>query len=176
MGFSNLVAFFIILSTAATLNQAGITNIETSAQAAEALRPLAGDFAFLLFSLGIIGTGMLAVPVLAGSAAYAVTETFEWGAGLDKKLHEAKRFYAIVAIATLGGVILNFMPIDPIKALLWSAVINGVIAVPVMAVMMLLGSRERIMGQFTIGGRLRVLGWMATAVMALAVVAMAATL
>jgi Mn2+/Fe2+ NRAMP family transporter len=176
MGFSNLVAFFIILSTAATLHQAGVTNIQTSAQAAEALRPLAGHFAFLLFSLGIIGTGLLAVPVLAGSAAYAVTETFEWGSGLDKKVHEAKRFYAIVALATLGGVILNFTPIDPIKALLWSAVINGVIAVPIMAVMMLLGTRERLMGQFVIGKRLRVLGWLATLVMTLAVVAMVATL
>jgi Mn2+/Fe2+ NRAMP family transporter len=176
MGFSNLVAFFIILSTAATLHQAGITNIQTSAQAAEALRPLAGQFAFLLFSLGIIGTGLLAVPVLAGSAAYAVSETFEWGSGLDKKVYEAKRFYAIVALATLGGVILNFTPIDPIKALLWSAVINGVIAVPIMAVMMLLGARKRLMGQFVIGKRLHVLGWLATVVMALAVVAMVATL
>jgi NRAMP (natural resistance-associated macrophage protein)-like metal ion transporter len=176
MGFSNLVAFFIILSTAATLHQAGVINIQTSAQAAEALRPLAGHFAFLLFSLGIIGTGLLAVPVLAGSAAYAVTETFEWRSGLDLKLHEAKPFYAIVAVATLGGVILNFTPMDPIKALLWSAVINGVIAVPIMVVMMLLGTQERIMGQFVIGRRLRVLGWLATAVMAMAVVAMVLTL
>ncbi len=176
MGFSNLVAFFIILSTAATLHPAGVTNIQTSAQAAEALRPLAGDFAFLLFGLGIVGTGLLAVPVLAGSAAYAVTEAFDWHSGLDKKLHEAKRFYTIVAFATLGGVILNFTPIDPIKALLWSAVINGVIAVPIMVVMMLLGSRQRIMGEFVIGKRLRVLGWAATAVMAIAVVAMIVTL
>ena len=176
MGFSNLVAFFIILSTAATLNKAGVTNIQTSAQAAEALRPLAGHFAFLLFSLGIVGTGMLAVPVLAGSAAYAVTETFEWRTGLDKKLHEAKRFYSIVALATLGGVILNFTPIDPIKALLWSAVINGVIAVPIMIVMMLLGTQHRIMGHYVIGKRLRIGGWLATAVMALAVIAMVVTL
>ena len=176
MGFSNLVAFFIILSAAATLHQAGITDIQTSAQAAEALRPLAGDFAFLLFSLGIIGTGMLAVPVLAGSAAYAVVESFDWGSGLDKKLHEAKEFYAIIALATLGGVLLNFTSIDPIKALFWSAVINGVIALPIMVVMMLLGSNERVMGRFTIGTRLRWLGWLATTVMGAAVVAMFATL
>ena len=176
MGFSNLVAFFIILSAAATLNRAGVTDIQTSSQAAEALRPLAGDFAFLLFSLGIVGTGMLAVPVLAGSAAYAVVESFDWGSGLDKKLHEAKEFYAIIAFATLGGVLLNFTSIDPIKALLWSAVINGVIALPIMVVMMLLGSNERVMGRFTIGKRLRWLGWLATAVMGAAVVAMFATL
>ncbi|MBC7711107.1 MAG: divalent metal cation transporter [Rhizobacter sp.] len=176
MGFSNLVAFFIILSAAATLHQAGITDIQTSAQAAEALRPLAGDFAFLLFSLGIIGTGMLAVPVLAGSAAYAVVESFDWHSGLDKKLHEAKEFYAIIALATLGGVLLNFMSIDPIKALFWSAVINGVIALPIMVVMMLLGSNQRVMGRFTIGKRLRWLGWLATVVMGAAVVAMFVTL
>ena len=176
MGFSNLVAFFIILSAAATLHQAGITDIQTSAQAAEALRPLAGDFAFLLFSLGIIGTGMLAVPVLAGSAAYAVVESFDWRSGLDKKLHEAKEFYAIIALATLGGVLLNFTSIDPIKALFWSAVINGVIALPIMVVMMLLGGNPRVMGRFTIGKRLRWLGWLATAVMGAAVVAMFVTL
>ena len=176
MGFSNLVAFFIILSAAATLHKAGITDIQTSAQAAEALRPLAGDFAFLLFSLGIIGTGMLAVPVLAGSAAYAVVESFDWRSGLDKKLHEAKEFYAIIALATVGGVVLNFTPIDPIKALFWSAVINGVIALPIMVVMMLLGSNERVMGKFRIGKRLRWLGWMATLVMMIAVVAMFVTI
>ena len=176
MGFSNLVAFFIILSAATTLNRAGITDIQTSAQAAEALRPLAGDFAFLLFSLGIIGTGMLAVPVLAGSAAYAVVESFDWGSGLDKKLHAAKEFYAIIAFATVGGVLLNFTSIDPIKALFWSAVINGVIALPIMVVMMLLGSNERVMGRFTIGKRLRWLGWLATTVMGVAVAAMFVTL
>lgn len=176
MGFSNLVAFFIILSAAATLNRAGVTDIQTSAQAAEALRPLAGEFAFLLFSLGIIGTGMLAVPVLAGSAAYAVVESFDWDAGLDKKLHEAKEFYAIIAVATLGGVVLNFAAIDPIKALFWSAIINGVIALPIMVVMMLLGGNERVMGRFAIGKRLRWLGWLATAVMGVAIIAMFATL
>lgn len=176
MGFSNLIAFFIILSAAATLHRAGVTDIQTSAQAAEALRPLAGNFAFLLFSLGIIGTGMLAVPVLAGSAAYAVVESFDWKSGLDKKLHEAKEFYGIIAFATVGGVALNFTPIDPIKALYWSAVINGVIALPIMVVMMLLGSNPKVMGHFVIGRRLRWLGWLATAVMAVAVVAMFVTI
>jgi NRAMP (natural resistance-associated macrophage protein)-like metal ion transporter len=176
MAFSNLVAFFIILSTAATLHGAGITKIETSAQAAEALRPLAGNLAFLLFSLGIVGTGMLAVPVLAGSAAYAVTETLDWKSGLDKKLHEAKGFYAIVAIATLGGVGFNFTPLDPIKALIFSAIVNCMIAVPIMVVMMILGSQRQIMGHFVIGRRLRVFGWIATAAMAAAVVAMFWTL
>ena len=176
MGFSNLVAFFIILSTAATLNLVGVTNIQTSAQAAEALRPLAGEFAFLLFSCGIIGTGMLAVPVLAGSAAYAVSETFGWQAGLDLKPTEGRGFYGIIAIATLGGVVLDFTPTDPMKELFWSAVINGVIAVPIMVVMMLLGSQEQIMGQFVIRKRLRRLGWLATAVMALAVAAMFLTM
>jgi NRAMP (natural resistance-associated macrophage protein)-like metal ion transporter len=176
MAFSNLVAFFIILSTAATLHGAGITKIETSAQAAEALRPLAGNLAFLLFSLGIVGTGMLAVPVLAGSAAYAVTETLDWKSGLDKKLHEAKGFYAIVAIATLGGVVFNYTPLDPIKALIFSAIVNCMIAVPIMVVMMILGSQRQIMGHFVIGKRLRVFGWIATAAMAAAVVAMFWTL
>ena len=176
MGFSNLVAFFIILSTAATMNMAGLTNIQTSAQAAEALRPLAGEFAFLLFSCGIIGTGMLAVPVLAGSAAYAVSETFGWRAGLDLKPMEGRGFYGIIAVATLGGVTLDFTPTDPMKELFWSAVINGVIAVPIMIVMMLLGSQEQIMGQFVIRKRLRHLGWLATAAMALAVAAMFVTL
>lgn len=176
MGFSNLIAFFIILSAAATLNRAGITDIQTSAQAAEALRPLAGNFAFLLFSLGIIGTGMLAVPVLAGSAAYAVVESFDWSSGLDKKLHEAKEFYGIIAFATVGGVLLNFTPIDPIKALFWSAVINGVIALPIMVVMMLLGSNPKVMGRWVIGKRLRWLGWLATLVMLIAVVEMIVTI
>jgi len=172
MGFSNLIALFIIISCAATLHRNGITDIATSAQAAEALRPLAGDAAFLLFSLGIIGTGMLAVPVLAGSAAYAVAETFEWKTGLDLKLLEAREFYAIIAFATLGGVLLDFTPIDPIKALFWSAVVNGVIAVPIMVVMMLLADDPKVMGAFTVTRRLKMLGWLATWTMAAAVVAM----
>ena len=172
MGFSNLVAFFIILTTAATLHASGVINIQTSAQAAEALRPLAGEFTFLLFSLGIIGTGMLAVPVLAGSAAYAVAEALNWRAGLDLKPDEGKGFYGIIAVATLGGVILCFTPIDPVKALFYSAVVNGVIAVPIMVVMMLLGTRREVMGDYAIGKRLRWLGWAATVVMAVAVLAM----
>src|SRR3984957_458910 len=175
MGFSNLIAFFIILSTAATLHAAGVVDIQTSSQAAEALRPLGGQTTFLLFSLGIIGTGMLAVPVLAGSAAYAVSESFEWQSGLDMKVHEAMEFYGIIAIATVGGVALNFTHLDPMRALLWSAEINGVIAVPIMAIMMLLASREDIMGRFVVWRRLRPLGGIATEVMAITVVAMIAT-
>ena len=175
MGFSSLIAFFIILSTAATLHAAGITHIETAGQAAEALRPIAGQATFLLFSLGIIGTGMLAVPVLAGSAAYAVAESFEWSSGLDSKVHEAREFYGIVAVATIGGVILNFAHLDPMRALIWSAEINGVIAIPIMTVMMMLAARHDIMGQFVIRPRLRGLGWTATGVMAVTVLAMFAT-
>jgi len=172
MGFSNLIALFILISCAATLHRNGITNIATSAQAAEALRPLAGDAVFLLFGLGIIGTGLLAVPVRAGSAAYAVAESFEWKTGLDLKLLEAREFYGIIAFATLGGVLLDFTPIDPIKALFWCAVINGIIAVPIMIVMMLLADDPRVMGTFTVTRRLKTLGWLATWTMAAAVVAM----
>ncbi|MBI3345441.1 MAG: Nramp family divalent metal transporter [Gammaproteobacteria bacterium] len=175
MGFSNLVAFFIILTAAVTLHLHGVTDIQTSAQAAEALRPLAGEFAFVLFSAGIVGTGLLAVPILAGSAAYAVAEAFKWRIGLGRTLPHAKDFYTILAIATLLGVALNFTSIDPIKALFWSAVINGVIAVPIMVVMMLMAARPDVMGQFVVTRRLRILGWLATAVMALAVLAMLAT-
>ena len=176
MGFSNLVAFCIILTTAATLAVHGITNIQTSAQAAEALRPLAGEFAFVLFALGIIGTGMLAVPVLAGSAAYAVTESFRWSNGLDLKVLQAREFYAIISLATIGGMLLNFAPIDPIKALFWAALINGGIAVPIMAVMMLLAREPRIMGAFTLSKRHTVIGWVGVAVMLIAVAGMFATM
>ena len=172
MGLSNTIALFIIIATAATLHQSGILDIETSAQAAEALRPIAGPLAFLLFSLGIIGTGMLAIPVLAGSAAYAVAETFRWRRGLDRKPREARGFYAIVALATLGGTALTFSPIDPIRALFWSAVINGVISVPVLIVMMMLAGNAKVMGKFVSGPRLKFVGWLATAVMAAAVCAM----
>ena len=177
MTFSNMVAFFIILSTAATLHAAGVTDIQTSAQAAEALRPLAGDFAFLLFSLGIIGTGMLAVPVLAGSAAYAVSEAAGWPGSLSARLErgEGRGFYGVIAAATVGGVILCFTPTDPVRLLFWSAVLNGVIAVPIMAVMMLLAARPGVMGEYVIGARLRWLGWAATVAMALTVVAMLLT-
>ena len=176
MGFSNLIAFFIILSTAATLHAAGVTQIQTASQAAEALRPLAGNLTFLLFAAGIIGTGMLAVPVLAGSAAYAVAEAFDWKTGLDRTLFEAKEFYAMVTLATIGGAILDFTPIDPIKALFWSAVVNGFIAVPIMAIMMILAERRDVMGEFVVKPRLRALGWATTGVMLAAVIAMVATL
>jgi NRAMP (natural resistance-associated macrophage protein)-like metal ion transporter len=169
MGFSNLVAFFIMLTTAVTLHRAGLTDIQDSAQAAQALRPIAGEFAFALFAAGIIGTGMLAIPVLAGSAAYAVAETLEWRSGLALKPLEARGFYAIIVAATVIGAGIDFAPIDPIKALFWSAVINGVVAVPIMAVMMLLASRPEAMGPFVVSTRLKRLGWAATATMALAV-------
>ena len=172
MGFSNLVAFFIMLTTAVTLHQHGIVNIDTSAQAAAALRPLAGDFAFALFSAGIIGTGMLAVPVLAGSAAYAIAGAFGWKKGLEHAPSQAKKFYGIIAVSTLAGIGLGFTPIDPIKALYWSAVINGVISVPIMAVMMLMAANKAIMGRFVIRTRLTLLGWGATLVMTAAVGAM----
>jgi NRAMP (natural resistance-associated macrophage protein)-like metal ion transporter len=174
--FSNGIAFCIVLTTAATLHQAGITNIATSSQAAEALRPIAGDRAFLMFALGIIGTGLLAIPVLAGSAAYAVAEAMKWPIGLAKTPVEAKGFYFIITIATLIGVSIDFTPIDPIKALLWAAVINGVISVPIMAVMMRMAVRPEIMGTLTIRPRLQRLGWLATALMAVAVLAMIVSL
>ncbi len=176
MIFSNLIALCIMLTAAATLNAHGITNVDSASQAAMALRPIAGDFAFALFTAGIVGTGMLAIPVLAGSAAYAVAESFRWPIGLGLTLLEARGFYAILAIATLGGVALGFTEIDPIKALLWSAVANGVIAVPIMVVMMLLSAKPAVMGQFTARRRLRALGWLSTGVMGAAVVAMFATM
>ena len=176
MGFSNLVAFFIMLTTATTLHLHGVSNIETSAQAASALRPIAGEFAFLLFAAGIIGTGLLAVPVLAGSAAYAMAGAFNWKKGLEHKPERAKRFYGIIAVSTLAGIAISLSPINPIKALYWSAVINGVISVPIMAVMMLMAARTDVMGRFVVTRRLKWLGWMATGVMAVAVVAMFMTL
>jgi NRAMP (natural resistance-associated macrophage protein)-like metal ion transporter len=175
MAFSNVVAFFIMLTAAVTLNANGVTDIQTSAQAAEALRPLAGDFAFFLFAAGIVGTGLLAVPILSGSAAYAVAEAFAWPIGLGRTVTTAKGFYAIVTIATLLGVSLNFSAVDPIKALFWSAVINGVIAVPIMAIMMLMANRRDVMGPFVVTQRLKALGWIATAVMGVSVIAMFAT-
>jgi Mn2+/Fe2+ NRAMP family transporter len=178
MTFSNLIAFFIIVSTAATLHAAGVTDIQTSAQAAQALRPLAGDFTFVLFSLGIIGTGLLAVPVLAGSAAYAVAEAAGWQGSLSLRLEDGqgRGFYGVVAAATLGGVALCFSPMDPVKELFWSAVLNGVIAVPIMVVMMLLATSRATMGSHVIGPRLKALGWFATAAMAVVVAAMFITL
>jgi len=172
MAFSSLVALAIMVTTAATLHVAGVTNIETSTQAAEALRPVAGRFAFTIFALGIVGTGLLAVPVLAGSAAYALAEARRWPSGLARKPKAAVAFYATIALATLVGVLINFSPINPIKALYWSAVINGVVAVPVMVIMMTMTANARVMGDFVVGGALRAVGWIATAVMAAAVVGM----
>jgi Mn2+/Fe2+ NRAMP family transporter len=172
MAFSNLAAFFIILTTAVTLHANGITDIQTSAQAASALRPIAGEFAFYLFSAGIIGTGLLAIPILAGSAAYGIAGAFDWKNSLELKPKMAKAFYGVIAGATIIGIILCFTPIDPIKALFWSAVINGVISVPIMIVMMLMAVKTEIMGQFTISRWLTILGWGCTVTMMLAVGAM----
>lgn len=172
MIFSNVIAFCVMLATALTLNQHGITDIETTKQAAEALRPIAGNFAFILFALGIIGTGMLAVPVLAGSAAYAVADVFQWRSGLDHALSEAKGFYGVLIFATLAGTLVDFTSLDPIKALIYSAVVNGVVAVPIMAVMMWIGSNKLILGRYTLTRRHKILGWVATLVMLSPVIAM----
>lgn len=170
MGFSNLISIFIIFATAATLNASGVTTITTASEAAEALRPIAGEFTFALFAVGIIGTGLLAIPVLAGSAAYAVSEMFGWVEGLDRKPREARAFYLTIAAATLGGAALNFTALDPIKALYWSAVVNGILAAPLMAVMMVVVVNPRIMGRLTAPWSMVVLGWLATGVMALVTV------
>jgi Mn2+/Fe2+ NRAMP family transporter len=176
MGLSNTVALFIMITAGATLHAHGVTDIQTSSQAAVALRPIAGQFAFLIFALGIIGCGMLALPVLASSAAYALGEAFGWHVGLSRKLHRAKAFYgAIIAAALIGGA-LNFVHIDPIKALFWSAVINGVAAVPIMAMIMHIASHKPAMGEFKIHTGLKVVGWLATLVMAVAAVGMFATM
>ncbi len=172
MAASNLVALAIMLTTAATLNAHGILDIRTSADAAEALKPFAGEYASVLFALGIVGTGLLAVPVLAGSAAYAVGEARRWPVGLDRKPRRAKAFYGTIVAATAIGALMNFTPIDPIRALIVAAMINGIVSVPVMAVMMLVATRRSVMGVFTVVGPLLWLGWLATAVMAAAVAAM----
>ena len=176
MAFSNIIAFFIILDTAAVLHAHGITDIQTGAQAAEALRPLAGELAFLLFSIGIIGTGLIAIPVLAGSSAYALAEALKLPIGLERKLHRAKGFYAILAVATLIGVALNFIGMNPIKALFWSAVINGIAAVPIMIVMMLMTTNKKITGGIRLPTPQKVIGWIATGVMLAVAASMLATL
>jgi NRAMP (natural resistance-associated macrophage protein)-like metal ion transporter len=168
MAFSNLVALAIMIATADTLHLQGITQIDTAAQAAEALRPVAGSLAFLLFAIGIIGTGLLAIPVLAGSAAFAITDTAGWGGGLQYAPTRAKRFYAIIVIATLAGVLIDWTNTNPIKALYWSAVLNGVAAVPLMVATMVVATRPAIMGKFTASPMLRTAGWAATAVMSAA--------
>lgn len=176
MGLSNVVALFIVLTTAVTLHAHGLTDIQTSSQAAEALRPIAGPAVFLIFALGIIGTGLLALPVLGSSAAYAVGECFGWHVGLTRKVHRAPRFYGVLAIATLIGGGLNFTPLDPVKALFWSAVINGVVAIPVMVMIMLLSGRTDVMGQLRPPLSLQTVGWAATIVMAAAAVGMFTTM
>jgi NRAMP (natural resistance-associated macrophage protein)-like metal ion transporter len=175
MGFSNLISLSIIITAAATLNAHGITDIQTSAQAAEALRPIAGVFTFVVFAAGIIGVGLLAVPVLAGSAAYALGEALGWPTGLSRLPHDAKAFYGTIAVATLIGILINFVHLDPIKALFWSAVVNGVVAVPLMAVIMAMSRQPRVMGSFTISRPLWAMGWLTTAVMAVVAAAMFAT-
>lgn len=172
MLYSNATAYFIILATAVTLNAAGVTDIETAAQAAGALRPLAGDFAYLLFALGILGVGLIGVPVLAGSAAYALSETMDWKWGLELKARDARGFYSVIAVSVLGGLAIQYSPISPMKALFWSAVINGIVAVPLMAVILILASRKSVMGAFTTSRPIAILGWIATLFMGAAAIRM----
>jgi Mn2+/Fe2+ NRAMP family transporter len=172
MFYSDLTAFFIILATAVTLHVAGITDINTAAQAANALRPLAGEFTFILFALGILGVGLIGVPVLAGSAAYALSEAMGWNWGLERKATDARGFYGVIAVSVLAGLFIQYSPISPMKALFWSAVINGVVAVPLMVVIILLVSKKSVMGPYTQGRPIIILGWIATAVMAAAAVRM----
>jgi NRAMP (natural resistance-associated macrophage protein)-like metal ion transporter len=173
MAFSNVIALAIILTTAATLHESGVFDVQTSTQAAEALKPIAGEFAFIIFALGIVATGLLAIPILAASAAYAIGEAFRWPTGLSRRPSKAPAFYGSLTAAAVLGVAITLSPIDPIKALYWSAVINGVVAVPVMAIMMLMTAQSRIMGKFTITGWLRWLGWTSTIAMAVCVAGMA---
>ena len=168
MLYSDLTAYFIILATAVTLNVSGITDIETAAQAASALRPLAGDFAFLLFAVGILGVGLIGVPVLAGSAAYALSEAMGWQSGLERKATDARGFYGVIAVSVLAGLLIQYSPISPMKALFWSAVINGVVAVPLMVVIILIASRKSVMGAFTSSRHIIVLSWIGTGIMGVA--------
>jgi len=172
MFYSDIAAYFIILATAVTLNVAGVTDIETAAQAASALRPLAGDFAFVLFALGILGVGLIGVPVLAGSAAYALCEAMNWKWGLERRATDARGFYSVIAVSVLVGLVIQYSPISPMKALFWSAVINGLVAVPLMAVIIVLVSKKSVMGAFVAKRSIIILGWIATAVMGAAAVRM----
>lgn len=172
MVFSNTIAFFVILTTAAVLHAGGQHEVRTAADAANALRPLAGELTFILFALGIIGTGLLAIPVLAGSAAYGVANAFGWPATLEAKAPDAVGFYSIIAAATLVGLGLEFTGIDPIKMLVWSAALNGIVAVPLMAAMMIIATNRRVMGRFYTQSWLMIGGWVATALMALSVIAL----
>jgi NRAMP (natural resistance-associated macrophage protein)-like metal ion transporter len=175
MGYSNLISWFIIVTTAATLHAHGITNIDTSAQAAEALRPIAGPFTFFVFAAGIICIGLLAIPVLAGSSAYALGEVLGWTTGLAREPMDAKAFYGAIAAATLIGIAFNFVGVDPMQALFWCAVLNGVVAVPLMVVMMIMAMQPKVMGQFVLPWPLQAMGWVCTAAMTAAVVIMFAT-
>jgi len=168
MLYSNITAYFIILATAVTLNVSGITDITTAAQAASALRPLAGNFAFILFAVGILGVGLIGVPVLAGSGAYAFSEAMGWNSGLECKTKDARGFYGIITVSVLLGLVIQYTPISPMKALFWSAVINGIIAVPLMIVIIRLVSKKSVMGDFTASRPIIILGWIAVAVMGLA--------
>ena len=170
MLYSNLTSYFIILATAVTLHTAGITDITTAAQAASALRPLAGDFAFILFAVGILGVGLIGVPVLAGSAAYALAETMGWEWGLERTVKQAKGFYGIIAISVLAALAIQYSPISPMKALFWSAVINGVVAVPLLVVILLLASKESVMGKYVAPRSLQIMGWITTGVMGFAAI------
>jgi Mn2+/Fe2+ NRAMP family transporter len=175
MMLSNVIGFFIIVTTAATLHAHGKTHIGTAAEAAEALRPLAGPLAFFLFSLGIIGTGLLAVPVLAGSAGYAVAESFGWEGSLELPARNAPGFYLVVSAATLAGLGAALTPLDPIRMLLWSAVVNGIVAVPLMIAMMVVVGNGKIMGKHAASRALTIFGWFATTLMAVVVAAMLVT-
>jgi NRAMP (natural resistance-associated macrophage protein)-like metal ion transporter len=175
MGFSNLVALAILVTAGATLHESGITQIDTAAQAAQLLRPLAGDAAFALFTLGIVGTGLLSVPVLAGSAAYALAEARQWRVGLSRTPGPGKAFYVAIAAAALLGMVENSLHIRPLKALVWVAMLNGIVAVPVMVLLMLMSANRAVMGEFQIGGLLRLIGWIATGVMAVASAALLAS-
>jgi Mn2+/Fe2+ NRAMP family transporter len=172
MLYSDATAYFIILATAVTLHQAGVTDIQTAAQAANALRPLAGNFAFALFATGILGVGMIGVPVLAASGAYALAEAMGWQWGLERKASDARGFYAVIAVSVLAGLLIQYSPISPMKALFWSAVINGVVAVPLMAVIIVLATKKSVMGKFTARRPIVVLAWLTTGLMGAASVRM----
>jgi Mn2+/Fe2+ NRAMP family transporter len=172
MFYSDITAYFIILATAVTLNAAGITDIDTAAKAATALKPLAGDFAFLLFALGILGVGLIGVPVLAGSGAYALSEAMGWKEGLERKVRDARGFYGVIAVSVLIALVIQYSPISPMKALFWSAIINGIVAVPLMIVIILLATKKSVMGDYPAPRTLRILGWIGTVVMGAAALRM----
>ena len=172
MFFSNITAYFIILASAVTLHVSGVKNIDTAAQAASALKPLAGNFAYFLFAAGILGVGLIGVPVLAGSAAYAMAETMGWKEGLERDTRDARGFYGVIAVSVLAALVIQYSPISPMKALFWSAVINGIVAVPLLVIVVLLVSKKSVMGEFTASRTIVVLGWVAAAVMGAAAVRM----